>query len=288
MLDIYTEILEARRAGRPAVVVTVVARAGSIPTELQAKMLVDHTGRLAGTVGGGAIEHLALAEARAVLARGEPLLKEYLLEEEAPAPGDPAHPTGMLCGGRVTLFFEVLAPADPAYLFGAGHVNRALADILIPLGFAVTCVDSRPELLADLTLPHLAAPATPRAYATLPDLPDLAASYVVIATHSHAADEAVLEQILRTGVRPRYLGVVASRKKREQIFGRLREKLGSGAETRASADGGAGTPLDLAWIHMPVGLHLGGNTPAAVALSIAAEMQACRSGIVGHKHMRDR
>jgi xanthine dehydrogenase accessory factor len=279
MLDIHTEILERRRDGRPAVVVTVAAREGSIPTQLQAKMLVDASGLVMGTIGGGAIEHRAVADAQAVLASGQPLLKEYLLDDGEPRPGDPAEPTGMLCGGRVTLFFEVLAPVDRACLFGAGHVNRALGDILTPLGFAVTFVDSRPGQLAGLD--RSIALAAPADYATLPELADLAASFVVIATHSHAADETVLEQILRTGVRPRYLGVVASRRKREQILGRLRTSLASGA----AADD---EELDLGWIHMPVGLHLGGNTPAAVALSIAAEMQACRHGIEGHRHLRDR
>ncbi len=96
----------------------------------------------------------------------------------------------------------------------------------------------------------------------------------MIATHSHVCDERVLEQILATGDRPRYLGVVASRRKRVQMYAGLRQRLGQ--------------DLDLDWIHMPVGLHLGGNTPAAVALSIAAEMQACRHGLGGHAHLRDR
>ncbi len=271
MLDIYTEIVNLRREGRPAVLVTVVAREGHIPTELQSKMLVDASGRLAGTVGGGAIEHHALADAQTVLAGGQPVLKEYLLDDAPPTDGDVAEPTGMICGGRVTLFYEVLAPADRAYLFGAGHVNRALCEYLAPLGFAVTFLDIRPELLDDLPGPHRPALAD---YGTLPQLPDLATSFVVIATHSHDCDEQVLQALLASGVRPRYLGVVASRRKREQMIARLSERLGQ--------------PLDLAWVHMPVGLHLGGNTPAAVALSIAAEMQACRHGITGHRHMRDR
>lgn len=271
MLDIYSEIVNLRREGRPAVLVTVVAREGHIPTELQAKMLVDAHGRVAGTVGGGALEHLALADAREVLARRQPLLREYLLDDNEPDPDDPARHTGMICGGRVTLFHEVLAPGDRALLFGAGHVNRSLCDYLTPLGFAVEFVDYRPELLGDLPAPHRAAGAD---YATLPDLPALADSFVVIATHSHVCDQRVLEQLLRTAVRPRYLGVVASRRKRTRMYADLRERLGQ--------------DLDLDWIHMPVGLALGGNTPAAVALSIAAEMQACRSGTTGHAHLRDR
>ena len=269
MLDIYTEILNLRRAGRPAVLITVVACQGAVPTDLQCKMLVDTGGRIAGTVGGGAIEKLAIADAQAALASREPLLKEYMLDDHDPR--GRATPTGMVCGGRVSLFYEILGAGDRAYLIGAGHVNRALRDALAHLDFAVTFVDFRPEQLDDLDAPHLVAGSD---YTSLPDLPDLAESYLVVATHGHACDERVLEQLLAAGVRPRYLGVVASRRKRKQMLAGIRERLGE--------------KVDLDWIHMPIGLHLGGNTPAALALSIAAEMQACRHGITGHVHMRDR
>ena len=259
MQDIHALIAERRRQGRPVVLVTVVATGGHAPTEPGIKMLADAGGRVAGTVGGGAIEKLALAEAAAVLERRQPLLREYLLDD-APA-GEPApaapEPTGMVCGGRVTLFFEPLGAGDRAVLFGAGHVNRALHHYLAPLGFDTLFVDYRADQLADL-----------------PELPDLADAYVVVATHGHACDERVLEHLLRSGARPRYLGVVASRRKRVEIERHLRERLGP--------------DLDLDWLRMPVGLHLGGNSPAAVALSIAAEMQAGRHGIDGHRTMRDR
>ncbi|HOX27135.1 MAG TPA: XdhC family protein [Candidatus Krumholzibacteria bacterium] len=269
MQDIYTEIISLRARGQAAVLVTVVASEGHVPTELQAKMLVDARGRVAGTVGGGKLEHRAIAEAQGVLAAGRPLLKEYALEEGDG--GGRGEPLGMICGGRVTLFYEVLGPGTRAYLFGAGHVGRALRDYLAPLDFAVTFIDSRPDQLADLAGPRaLAGPD----YAELPPLADLAVSYVVIATHSHTCDERVLEHVLRANERPRYLGVVASRRKRVEMLARVREQLGG--------------DIDLDWIHMPVGLYLGGNSPAAVALSIAAEMQACRHGVSGHVHLRDR
>ena len=269
MPDIYAEILNLRREGRPAVVVTVVACQGAVPTELQCKMLVDARGLVAGTVGGGAIEKLAIADARGVLAAGQPLLKEYVLADEDPR--GRAEPTGMVCGGRMSLFFEVLDAGPRAYLFGAGHVNRALSHALAPLGFAVTFVDFRDAQLADLDAPHLRAGVD---YETLPELPGLADSSVVVATHGHVCDERVLAHLLAGAVRPRYLGVVASRRKRAEMLARLRERLGD--------------DLSLDGLSMPVGLHLGGNTPAAVALSIAAEMQAARHGITGHLHMRDR
>ena len=269
MRDIYSEIVDLRNAGRTAVLVTVVAMKGHVPAELQGKMLVGEEGLLAGTVGGGAIEKRALAAARDVLASKNPLLKEYVLDDK-PREGE-AENTGMLCGGQVTLFYEYIGPATRVYLFGAGHIGRALQHYLAPLDFEVVLVDYRPEQLAGLDSPHLRAGD---GYGTLPDLPAFADSYVVIATHSHTCDERILEQILAAGERPRYLGMVASRRKCRRMLANVRERVGE--------------DVDLDWIHVPVGLHLGGNTPAAVALSITAEIQACRCGTTGHVHLRDR
>ena len=269
MQDIYRDIMDRKDTGRPAVLVTVVALKGHVPTELQSKMLVGAEGQLAGTVGGGAIEKRALAAAGEVLEQKAPLLKEYFLDDQEHE-GD-AENTGMLCGGWVSLFYEYIGPATRAYVFGAGHIGRALQPYLAPLDFDVVLVDYRPEQLTGLDLPHLRAGED---YTTLPDLPGLAESYVVVATHSHACDERVLEQILASGVRPRYLGMVASRRKCRRMLANVSERVGK--------------DVDLDWIHVPVGLHLGGNTPAAVALSIAAEIQAVRCGTTGHVHMRDR
>lgn len=270
MPDIFAEIAALRREGRAAVLVTVVATQGHVPTNLASKMLVGAQGLLAGTVGGGMVEQRAIADAQEVLASRKPLSREYVLDGDVPvAAGVEQLP--MLCGGRLTLFFEPLGAVAQIYLFGAGHVGRALCQALTPLDFAVTFVDYRPEQLAGLPAPHLRAGDD---YTTLPDLPGLEDAYVVIATHSHTCDERVLEQILVKGARPRYLGVVASRRKRTQMMAGLRERLGE--------------CVDLDRVFMPVGLHLGGNSPAAVALSIAAEIQAFHHGIEGHAHMRDR
>jgi xanthine dehydrogenase accessory factor len=267
--DIFAEIVALKREGRAAVLVTVVATSGHVPTQLASKMLVGAQGLLAGTVGGGMVELRAIADAREVLSSRKPLSREYVLDGDVPAVVG-VEQLPMLCGGRLTLFFEPLGAAAQVYLFGAGHVGRALCQALLPLDFAVTFVDYRPEQLVDLPAAHLTAGDD---YASLPELAGLAEAYVVIATHSHTCDERVLEQILVGGVRPRYLGVVASRRKRTQMLAGLRERLGD---------------VDLEGLFMPVGLHLGGNSPAAVALSIAAEIQAFHHDIGGHAHMRDR
>lgn len=250
-------------------VVTVVARSGHVPTDLASRMIVDADGPVAGTVGGGALENRAIEEAGRLLVDRRHRLREFLLDE-SPSQEDDAESCGMLCGGRVTLWFEYVGAADRALLFGAGHVNRALQAVLAPLGFDVLFLDSRPELLRDLPAPGR---RVAEGYAELKDLPSLEGAHVVVATHGHALDEEVLVQLLAREQGPAYLGLVASRRKRERLFESLRRRCGE--------------DVDLGRIHAPAGLELGGNSPAAVALSIAAEMQAARHGIAGHRHLRD-
>jgi len=156
MRDIHRQILQAQDEGRPLVVVTVVACQGHGPSQVATKMLVDATGRVAGTVGGGSLEFMATEDAMAVLLSAEPVLKEYVLDQHDVGQ---AQATGMVCGGRVSLFFEPLGQADRVYLLGAGHVNRALHTYLAPLGFDVVFVDSRDNMLTDLPARHLQAGA---------------------------------------------------------------------------------------------------------------------------------
>jgi len=267
MDDIYQSIIDLRSEGRSAVLVTVVASKGHVPLPPPGKMLADAEGRLAGTVGGGALEAMALTEVVRVLADGKPRLKDYLLEGDRAGEGtesEGTESTGMLCGGKATLFFEVLGAPHRVYLFGAGHVGQAVARVLATLDYAPVTVDSRPEFE-----PQLAAGPD---YATLPPLPGLDESCVVIATHSHASDQRVLEHILAADERPRYLGLIASTRKWRTISADLRAKLGE--------------DIDLDRVHAPAGLRLGGRTPADIALSIVAELHAVRTGTGRHDHMR--
>lgn len=94
------------RGGESAVLVTVVSSSGSAPRGAGARMLVGKTGRVAGTVGGGAVEHEAERLAISALTEGKCALKDYSLTV-----GDPAE-LGMVCGGEVKLFFQYFQGGD--------------------------------------------------------------------------------------------------------------------------------------------------------------------------------
>ena len=130
-------LAELGARGEPHALLTVVATEGSAPREAGAKMVVTIQGQF-GSIGGGHLEFKALAQARALIAAGvgSTKLQEYALGPQL----------GQCCGGRVSLLFECFArPAFTVALFGAGHVGRALVDVLAGVDGRVVWIDSRPD-----------------------------------------------------------------------------------------------------------------------------------------------
>ena len=165
-----------------------------------------------------------------------------------------------LAEGEPPLFAEPLARQGTVYLFGAGHVGRELAWLLDRVGFRLAVFDDRPEALEPEQFPegvHLL-----RGDFGHIDLPLTQADYVVIMTAGHQGDLAILQQILMYPVS--YIGCIGSKKK------------AAAARERLKASGF--TDSDIKRIHSPIGLPIGGETPAEIAVSIAAELIAHRSG----------
>jgi len=172
----------------------------------------------------------------------------------------------MCCGGSMEVFVEYIQAEERLFLIGAGHVAQAIAPVARGVGLQVTVIDDREELLGHPAFVE----ATRRAY----DVDELAAAipslgardYVVIVSRDHQRDEAALGHLLQ---RPcRYLGMIGSRRKVHTIVARVLR--------RAAAMGRP--PPDLSRLRAPVGLALGGRTPAEIAISVIAEVIAVRHG----------
>lgn len=268
MDDVYGQIVRLRAEGREAVLVTVVASDGSVPARLGAKMLVGEQGWIAGTVGGGAVEEAAIQQAADLLREGHSALMNYDLT----ADGEPLdQPTGMICGGRLTLFYDYLGYAAHVYILGAGHVGRAIARHMEAMRWYVTAVDHRPEVGDAVTGANRTLIGD--YVATLKELPVPEGSYFLITTPSHAFDYAVLRHIMSSDYGPRYVGMLGSLKKARAMSTRLASELGH-------------ERVDWSVLYCPVGLDTGGPTPDEIAISILGEMLALRYDKVGHKHMR--
>jgi len=249
MSPFLRQLEQSSRDQRNYVVITVVACRGSVPTVAGAKLAVSGQDLLAGTVGGGKIEASAIAHASTVTRTD---LVTWNLQKDV----------GMTCGGEMTLYFERFGgPVWEIAIFGAGHVAQALVRVLLPLDCRIRLRDTRENWIADLPeAPNLDAKATDDLAAEVEQL--AAGTFVLCMTKGHSTDLPILAEALRLGRFP-YLGVIGSKSKSSTLRKELREQHGlADAEFRC-----------------PMGLPIGDNTPAEIAISMAAELLQQRDRI---------
>ena len=272
-MDIYETIVNLQKQGQPGVLVTVINKDGHGPQVPGAKLLICADGKNVGTIGGGALEHAAINEAFDLLKNKGSISKKYLLGEDSNIV-DPAQPndikTGMICGGSITLFFEYIGIKDTVIIFGAGHVGKALAYYLKPLNYNIILLDCRENLLNEVGDVHKHLVED---YKNLPfEKVCMDNAYIVITTHSHEFDYKVLKSLYESDTCPKYIGMIASKKKSEKMLERLSSEINK--------------KIDLSHLYTPVGLKIGGTSPEEIALSIASELQAVKYNQKGNKHSK--
>lgn len=248
-MDLFQAAAEATRSGQRAALVLVVSSRGSTPRRPGARMLVFEDGSTSGTIGGGNFEHAVIQRAREVLESGQPATYEAHLTRDL----------GMCCGGEMGVYIEPLAVREPLVIYGAGHVAHALVPMADALGFAVTVVDDREELNTEERFPTAERVVDdPLEHAR--GLPDDASRYVLMVTHDHALDQDLCEVLLPKACQ--WIGLIGSRPKVTKFFVRLRAAgLDEALFRRLSA---------------PVGLDIGAETPAEIAIAIAADLVRVR------------
>ncbi len=254
--------LAAFLAKHNAIICVEIADAkGSTPREQGAYMLVG-ADAIFGTIGGGRLEHDAIAKARAMLVNSE----HSASMDVALGPD-----INQCCGGRVVLQLTKLSDIERStmndteiqnsyhmpevLLFGAGHVGRALALALAPLPFRVSLIDPRPHALLPsihgvtslaLPMPEQAVhEAKPRA------------SYVVM-THEHSLDFLIInEALLRQDAA--YVGLIGSKTKKATFRSQFLESGGS--------------PEEFEKLICPIGANpTGDKRPEVIAAFVAAEL----------------
>ncbi len=233
--EVLHALVEALDEGQPVALATVVEAKGATPAQPGFKLLVRTDGALTGNIGGGELEQRVREEALAALREGKSRLFHCALREHGP------DALGMLCGGDVTVFVEAFQPAPVVLIVGGGHLGQPLAEMARVAGFRVEVVDVQPER------------ATVEAFDPATITPW---TYVVLITATHTSDEEALRQAL--GTPAAYIGMIGSRRKVRAIFDHLR------------AEGV--TEEELARVHAPIGLDLGGKSPAEIAVAILAEI----------------
>jgi len=265
MYDIPTFVAhlnELHQTGRPWVVALLVDITGSAPQNVGARMVVTEAGLHSGTIGGGKIEARVIQEALKLLKSNEShAYFEWNLQTEI----------GMTCGGLVRIFLEAHRPqAWTIAVFGAGHVAQALIPLLTTLPCQIYCWDPRPEWIEALpSHRRLRAEVAERPAEKVADLP--VGSYLLSLTMGHSHDTPILAAALeRQATEPKtfaFLGVIGSPAKAGVLKRELKQQ-------------GLSQEL-LAQLHCPVGLPLGSNEPAEIAISIAAQLLQERDKLQG-------
>lgn len=312
MTDFLSQLELLRDAGaRRVAMATLLAARGGSPRPLGAKLFVGEDGRLLGSVSIGGcvdsrvVEHgerllrsgraervtVAVDDAEAIelglncgaefdlliepigLGEDDPAVRAYVEAARLSREGraafvvtrfEPGHPPEREVRTEAPdmpgVFVDRIAPADTLVLVGGSDVAAALARFARILGLHVIVVDDRDRhatrerfagadvhvgMPAELVRPHLTAGA-----------------FVVLTSHDYRHELPVLRLALRSPVR--YVGMLAGRKRSDAMRSLLRE------------DGL--TEAEVARLHAPVGLDLGGREPEEIALSIAAQIIAVREG----------
>ena len=269
MTDWLRALQECRERRTPCVLVTVTDVRGHAPRDAGAKLVVTAE-RTWGSVGGGNLEEAAVRRARGLL-RGmqlagsaAPVTERHTLSDKVPV----EHGV-QCCGGEVTLLLEPLGVRPAVAVFGMGHVGYEIGLLLSRHELEVHLIDSRADQLDEERLaPLQAGPADVHVH-QVPVLPELVVAelppgtHVLVLTHDHAEDLAILDALLRSDV-PATIGLIGSSAKWTRFRGKLAE-LGH-------------TPGAIDRVRTPIGdpatTGVAGKSPATIAVSVTVELLA--------------
>jgi len=308
MREVLEELNAWTREGEEIAIATVVETWGSSPRPLGSKMLVTRSGKMAGSVSNGCIEGAVFEEAQKVLKSGTPKVAAFGVAD------DVAFEVGLACGGHIEVFIQPLGrvhrqlidmldrdqPATlrtnlesgeaeliegtpsgselahregdvfiepfrrPAHLviIGAIHIAIPLHRLAKLMGYRVTVVDARAKFATRERFPDADELIVAWPDEAMSKLVVGNSTYVVILTHDPKFDLPALRSVLKKDAG--YIGAIGSRKTNQNRFDVLRNEGFSEEQ--------------LARVHGPIGLDLGGRGAEETALGILAEITAVRFG----------
>ena len=239
-------IVEDVRAGRPVAVATLIAGVGP---ERLGRRLVVRPGDVGGSLGSARLDAAVGDDAQGLLRQGSTGILHY-------------GPDGERRGDDIAVFVSCHAPRPRMIVFGAIDFAAAVVRVGAFLGYRVTVCDARPTFATPRRFPDAeqVVVAWPHRYLRETDVDER--TVVCVLTHDPRFDVPLLEVALRLPLA--YVGAMGSRRTDQERTARLRE-LGL-------------TDAELARLHAPSGLDLGGRTPEETAVSIAAEIIGQRWG----------
>lgn len=246
-------VSDAANARRTLALLTVVAakrEATAFP--VGAKWVAESDGSLLGTpppellpaLRRIALQAITAGGARCVWLRGSAGAWESSAEED----------------GELAIFVEALAPQPELIIVGAGHIAIQLARLGALLDFEVVIVDDRGAYANRTRFPEADRVLVGPIEKVLRERLVGPASFIVLVTRGHQQDEAALKVVI--GSEAAYIGMIGSRRRIGEIFRHLAK---------------AGVQPDLfSRVHTPIGLRIDAETPAEIAVAIAAELVKVR------------
>jgi xanthine dehydrogenase accessory factor len=308
MREVLEELRQWTREGEDVALATVIETWGSSPRPLGSKMAVTRSGKMAGSVSNGCIEGAVFEEAQKVLKSGKPKIAAFGVAD------DVAFEVGLACGGHIEVFVQPLgavhrkliemldrdepatlrtnlesgeaeltrgAPTGselarregdvfvepfrrPAHLviIGAIHIAIPLHRLAKLMGYRVTVIDARAKFATRERFPEADELIVAWPDEAMTKIAVDNSTYVVILTHDPKFDLPALRSVLKKPAG--YIGAIGSRKTNQNRFDALRKEGFKEDE--------------LARVHGPIGLDLGGRGAEETALGILAEITAERFG----------
>jgi len=263
---VQQKILQLIEEGRAFAVATVAETRGSVPGKQGAKMIFLPDGTQFGTVGGAGLEQKVKGLCRKALEDRKGGLASFDLMYYKEGALD------SLCGGSVKVLVEYMAPVPHLLIAGGGHCGLEIAKLCDQLGYHHSVLDDRAEYASRERFPNAkrAAQAMPEEFLAKEDLS--AYSHVVLVGWSHKIDTDLLFHLVQKF--PRWIGLISSKTKKLEMFRRLKAR---------------GIPeAELGRVVAPVGLPIGAETPAEIAVSILAQIIATVRNPGGDKDAQEK
>ena len=245
------EVIDDIRAGRPVAVATLIS---GVDADRVGGRLIVRPDSAVGTLGGARLDDAVRDDARGLLQQGNTGIVRY-------------GPEGERRRDDIAVFVASYAPKPRMIVFGAIDFAAAVARVGAFLGYRVTVCDARPTFATKKRFPDAdeVVVAWPHRYLAQTEVDER--TVICVLTHDPKFDVPLLEIALKLPLA--YLGAMGSRRTNDDRAQRLKE-LGFSDD-------------DLARLHAPIGLDVGGRTPEETAVSIAAEIIAARWGGSGEQ-----
>lgn len=309
MRPIFTKALELLSRGERLIIATIIEGTGSMPRHIGSQMLIMEDGSIFETIGGGRMEGEVIDLSRQLIKEKRSYIYNFYMTGRDAAESD------LICGGQGKVMLYLLkkddiqaiqeardngdgylvisynkdphdfeffySKAEPAqrdneglsfvvqpvdcggtlHILGAGHVSREIAKIAHIVGIKSVIYDDREEFVNEERFP-LSDCVLLESMEVCPSLKLGKEDMVVIVTRGHLYDKSCLGWALQTEAG--YIGMIGSIRKRDLIYEWFLK------------NGVSGEILDK--VHSPIGIKIGAQTPAEIAVSIVAELIQFRAG----------